>query len=388
MLVLFWLGVIWLGYIWLGYPLILSVLALFRRVHPKIDENYEPAVSVLISARNEVRNIGSKIDQTLSWNYPHNKLQVLVASDASEDGTDAIIKAYDDSRLVFVRMNKRSGKNAALNRLMQEATGDILFFTDANTIIDANCIRRLLRHFADDRVGCVTGEMRYVKGNQKAAASGSAWAYWRYESFIKRLESTIGSVLVCVGSVFCIRRSLFSPLHLDLANDLETPMLIGETGSWLRYEPNARSAERVGHSLLQEARRRIRICGQGFIGMWRLRRTLRGLRGWQFISRKAFRWFTFLQLAVIFVATIALSNQPIFNVLLKVELICLGFVATGGVLALTDRGSISLFSIPFYYIFVSASGFYGVVSALMGKRFQTWEPSTRSGDESWDADHL
>jgi biofilm PGA synthesis N-glycosyltransferase PgaC len=380
-LVLFSIGIIWLVYVWVGYPLMLGLLALVRRVHPKTADDYEPTVSVLFSARNEAKDIGWKLKQTLSWNYPHDKLQVLVASDASDDGTDDVIRAVEDPRLAFVRMEPRSGKNSALNRLAQEATGEIMFFTDANSEIDPDCVRRMVRHFADERVGCVTGEMHYVKEGHKATVATGARTYWGYESLIKRLESAIGSVLVCVGSIFCIRGSLFSRLQPDIANDLETPMLIGHSGYWLRYEPTAHSVERATHSLRQEAQRRLRICAQGFLGMWRLRHTMRGLRGVQFISRKALRWLTLVPLTMVFISTVVLSSHPVFDVLLKVELVLIGLAVIGALMTLTGiriRGA-KLFLLPFYIVLVSVSGFLGVFSVIFGRRFKTWETASRSG---------
>lgn len=379
MAVLFWIGVAWFAYVWIGYPLVLAALSLVRRVRPTIDDAYEPAVSVLFAARNEEKDIGWKIRQTLNWSYPPDKLQVLVASDASDDGTDDIVRGIDDPRVVFVRMEQRSGKNAALNKLVPLATGDVLFFTDANSEIAPDCVRRMVRHFADERVGCVTGEMHYIKEGRRSAVASGARTYWRYEYLMKQLESAIGSVLVCVGSIFCIRRSLYKPLQPALANDLETPMTIGHAGHWVRYEPTARSVERATTSPREEAMRRLRICGRGFIGMWRLRRMMKGLRGWQFVSRKLMRWLTLIPLLMIFVATIFLSADPFFAALLVAELAFIALAAVGAVLALTRNGGMKLFSIPFYFLLVGASGLYGIVSVLFGKRFETWETSTRPG---------
>ncbi len=155
---LFWIGVGWLVYVHVGYPVLVALLRFVRQVRPAIREDFLPTVSVLIAARNEEKDIGWKVQETLGWNYPADRLEVLVASDASEDRTDQILGTINDARLRFVRMESRGGKNVALNRLAQLARGDLLFFTDANCHIDAGCLRKIVRHFADERVACVTAE--------------------------------------------------------------------------------------------------------------------------------------------------------------------------------------------------------------------------------------
>jgi cellulose synthase/poly-beta-1,6-N-acetylglucosamine synthase-like glycosyltransferase len=244
MTVLFWIGMVWVLYVYLGYPLILAVLArVGRRIHPVIKDDFLPGVSVLISARNEEKDIGWKMDETLGCDYPRDRLELLVASDASEDRTDEIVRGITDPRLKLVRMEQRSGKGVALNRLAQLAQGELLFFTDANAHIPAHCLRRMARYFADARVGCVTGMTSAQPDADLAIGSGDR-LYLGYETTISHLESQLGSVLVCDGAIFCIRRSLFQPLSPELANDLELPVRIGHAGYWVLHEPTAQVFEK------------------------------------------------------------------------------------------------------------------------------------------------
>src|SRR6516164_3161604 len=141
MTALFWIGVLWIGYVYVAYPLILALLGKIQRVHPIIKDDFLPTVSVLISARNEEKDIGWKVTETLEWDYPRDRLEVLVASDASEDRTDEILLGIEDSRLKPVRMEHRGGKCVALNHLAQLAQGELLFFTDANAHIPARCLK-------------------------------------------------------------------------------------------------------------------------------------------------------------------------------------------------------------------------------------------------------
>ena len=128
----FWTGVLWVAYTYAGYPILLWLIGLLSRVRPESREGFLPSVSVLISARNEEQDIGWKVAETLAWDYPPERLDVLVASDASEDRTDEIVQAIEDPHVTLVRMEKRGGKGRALNRLAELAHGELLFFTDAN----------------------------------------------------------------------------------------------------------------------------------------------------------------------------------------------------------------------------------------------------------------
>ena len=380
MIALFWVGVGWLAYVYAGYPLLLAMLGLIRRVHPVVRNDELPSVSVLVAARNEERDIAWKLRQTLDWDYPRDRLEVLVASDASTDRTDDLVREIQDPRLRFLRLDQRAGKNTALNELARRATGDLLFFTDANSSIDRAALRHMTRHFADPRVGCVTGEMEEVADS---SIGRGARAYWGYEAVVKHLESRVGSVLVCVGSVFAIRRALFRPLDAATANDLELPLQIGHAGYWLRYEPAARSVEPAAGSPGEEFRRRRRICAQGLLGMWRLRHMLRGLRGWQFLSRKFLRWLVLIPMMLILVSSAFLAgDHPLFGILLALQGAFYGLALTAWLLSRHGRRAGRLVSVPFYVVLVAVAGLTGVVDACRGRRFHVWEVAALSRGRS------
>lgn len=388
MTALFWVGIVWLVYVYFGYPVLLGVLGFLRRVSPRVRDDILPTVSVLIAARNEEKDIGWKIRQTLQWDYPADRLEVLVASDASTDRTDEIVREINDPRLVFLRLKERGGKNVALNRLADQARGELLFFTDANSDIGPSSLRCAVRHFADPRVGCVTGEMQYVGNNKDSVVGAGDRLYWRYESLIKWLESRIGSTLVCVGSIFCIRRSLYTPLQPQLANDAELPLRIGHQGCWIRYEPGACSREKPTHSPWEEFARRRRTCAQGMLAMWTLRETLHGLRGWQFFSRKFLRWLTLVPLLLVLFSTIGLASSPLFAALLGLQGVFYGLAATGLVLALFGRRGGRLVSVPFHLMIVNVAGLVGVVDTCTGRRFQVWDIATLSRGRDKGSDEL
>lgn len=373
MLILLGIGVLWLGYVYLGYPCLLWLLGRFYRKPPTPTGNYLPSVSVLISARNEEKDIGWKVRETLAWNYPAERLEILVASDASDDHTDDILRSFADPRLTFIRMQKRGGKGAALNRLASQAKGEVLFFTDVNTHIPPDALGKLTRHFGDERVGCVTGgtDLLQDKGETVVATGGSA--FLGYEGVLNRLESRLGSVLVCDGAIFGIRRSVFSPLSADLANDLELPMRIAHAGWRILYEPGARALERDTSSPWESFAQRRRISAQGLLGMWRLRRTLRGLRGWQFVSRKFLRWLTLVPILLILIAALKVAPGQLFIPVVLVEATFFALALAGLVAALMGRRGGRLVSIPFYVLLGSAATFAGVLDACRGRKFAVWE---------------
>jgi poly-beta-1,6-N-acetyl-D-glucosamine synthase len=374
---LFWLSVVWLGYVYLGYPAFLWFIGLFKSFHPHSSDSYLPRVSVLISARNERNDIGWKIAETLAWDYPREQLELLVASDASDDGTDEILAKVSDSRFQALRLEKRSGKNEALNRLHELTQGELLFFTDANSHIEPDCLRKMVRHFADPRVGCVTGIERTLREKEDSAVATGTRASLGYESLVNALESGIGSVFVADGSIFCIRRSLFGPLQQDLANDFELPAQIGAAGHALLFDPLVVSFEKSTSSPVEEFNRKRRICGQGILGFWRLRHCFTGLRAWQLLSRKFLRWFGVVPLTLILVSNLWLVSSTFFAVTLVLQSIFYSLALVAWSFALRGRWTRAV-TFPFFFVLVNIAAFVGVFQAISGKRFGVWESAAHS----------
>jgi poly-beta-1,6-N-acetyl-D-glucosamine synthase len=371
---LFLIATGWLVYAYAGYLVALGVVSLRRRVRPLTSETCEPSVSVLIAARNEEKDIGWKLAETLAWDYPAEKLDILVASDASDDETDEIVKSMNDPRVTLVRMERRGGKVRALNKLAQLARGRILFFTDANAHIGPEALRFLVRHFADKRVGCVTGDSRPISERDNPAIASGASVYWSYEIALKRLENRIGSVLVCDGAIFCIRSSLFHELDPNLANDLETPMRIGASRRWITHEPAALAFERDTTSPFEEFKRRQRMCAQGMLAMMTLPGALHGVRGWQFVSHKFLRWTSLIPMLTVLVSSVVLARSSFFFAsLLALQATFYGLAAFGWLRAMSDRPVARFVAVPFYVVLGVVGALVGVVDALRGRRFDVWE---------------
>lgn len=387
-IVAFWTGAIWIAYTYAGYPLLLWLMGFFRRVNVASRDDYQPFVSVLIAARNEEQDIGWKVAETLAWDYPAERLEVLVGSDASDDGTDEVVKNIKDPRVKLVRMPQRGGKARVLNRLAQLAQGQILFFTDANAHIAPHCLARMVRHLADPRVGCVTGGTRPLAGGEQAIGSGAS-AFLSFETIFYRLESRLGSVLACDGAIFCMRRSLYAPVSPELANDLELPLRIHDAGFWILHEPEAIVREGDTNSPREEFARRRRICAQGMLAMWRLRATLGGWRGWQFFSHKLLRYLTLAPLVLVLFSAVVLRREPLFAAVLVVQAVFYGAAVYGFASTFLHWKSGKLVAAPFYIVFGSVGAIAGIVDACRGRRFDVWEiPKLSRGAEPAPAGSL
>jgi cellulose synthase/poly-beta-1,6-N-acetylglucosamine synthase-like glycosyltransferase len=373
LLILGAIGISWIGYVYVGYPIAVWLIGLRCGFRADSREDFLPPISVLISARNEEKDIGRKIIETLSWNYPKDRIEIMIASDASDDKTDEIVRSVKDPRVKFLRLEERVGKNEALNRLAQIATGEFFFFTDANSHIPEACARKMIRNFADPRVGCVTGADRIIREEQKSAIGIGENSYWSYETKLQKLESRLGSVLICFGAIFCIRRSLFSRLQRDLANDLELPIRIGSAGYAILYETEAWAAEKPTRSPNEEFARRRRICAQGLLGLWRLRNCLHGLRAWQFISRKFLRWTVSIPLLMILFSSASMASHPVFRSILIVQILFYAAACVGWLFSILGRMENSAFALPFYFVLVNVAALVGLIDACAGRRYNVWE---------------
>jgi cellulose synthase/poly-beta-1,6-N-acetylglucosamine synthase-like glycosyltransferase len=182
---------------------------------------------MIIAAHNEEKDIRAKLENSLDLDYPKEKLQIIVASDCSTDGTEQIVREYESRGVLLVRLLQRGGKTAALNNAVTWATGDILVFSDAPTLYRPDAVRKLMRNFADSNVGCVTGEIWYTNETNSLIGHGGS-LYWRYESWLRQMESDTGSVLGMAGCIYALRRELYVPLGTQWSQEYADVEIHGE----------------------------------------------------------------------------------------------------------------------------------------------------------------
>lgn len=217
-LVAFWGSALLIAYAYAGYPLLMyAVGRLFGCVHARRD--MLPAISLIVPAYNEAHVIQAKIENCLALDYPVDRLEILLASDGSTDGTSEIIQhAADAGRIRAVLYEHRRGKAAVLNDLVGLATGEVIVFSDAASMLEPASLRALASNFADSRVGCVSGIYRVLQPSKDADGHQES-LYWRYETFVRMAEARVGSMLGAHGALYAIRRDLFEPLGPGVIND-------------------------------------------------------------------------------------------------------------------------------------------------------------------------
>ncbi|MDP8243473.1 MAG: glycosyltransferase [Candidatus Hinthialibacter antarcticus] len=362
-------------YIYAGYPVLLYLLSLLHSMRHKPDDAYTPKVTLLFSAYNELASLPDKLANLRALDYPAEKLQILIASDASSDGTDDYLA--NQPGIDFVPMQERGGKNAALNAMLPKAQGDVLFFTDANTLHKPESIRAVIKHLADPHVGAVTGRLVFTQERDWNAVGRGTGLYWWYENKIKQAENRLGSVLVGSGSVLAARRDLVGPLDPRIANDLEIPSRIGAKGYAILFEPDCCGSEKPHTDMFEEWRRTSRIVSRGLRGFVVLLPTLlrSPLRFWQFLSHKFLRWFTLpLSVATLVASGFLYEQSVVFQTIFISGLFILG-AALYGLLLIVLNIEFSVlrpFKLLGHFLWMHTAAVWGLVLAVFGQTPAAW----------------
>ena len=290
--ILFWLSIFFVAYTYIGYPLLLALFAKFR-VDGQSFPSSEPSVTLLITAYDEEEVIAKKIANCLELDYQRDKLQILVAADGSSDRTAEIVGQFKDQGVELNYVSQRSGKIAAINRAVPRAWGDVIVFSDANNMYERDAIRKLVAPFHNASVGATTGAKLIIQdGSDLSQAEG---VYWKYESWIKKNETALGTCTSSVGEILAIRRELYRPPPNDIINDDYYIVLdVIRQGFRVYYVSEARSYEYVSATVRDEMTRRSRMNTgkyQAMLLSYKLLPLNRPLILWQIISHKFCRAF-------------------------------------------------------------------------------------------------
>jgi cellulose synthase/poly-beta-1,6-N-acetylglucosamine synthase-like glycosyltransferase len=383
MILLFWLCIALVLWVYAGYPALLLLLTRFSRRPAALPSSHEPPVTLIISAYNEAGVIRQKIENSLALDYPRDRLEIIVISDCSDDGTDAIVREYENRNVRLIRMAERGGKTVGLNHAVPQARGEIVIFSDANALYHPQTARRLARNFAAPSVGCVTGESRYQIDENAADSTASENLYWRYELALKRMESAISSLVGGDGAIYAIRKALFRSMRPEDLSDFVNPLQIVAQGYRNVYEPEAISFESGAESFEKEFRRKVRIVNRAWRGLWRVRQVLNPFRfGFftlQVISHKLLRWLVPVFMAGAFFANLFLLNHGKFYQFALILQIAFYALAMIGKMQ-SHRPAISkLFYVPYYFCLVNYASLLGIVSNYRGQKFAVWNTVRESG---------
>jgi cellulose synthase/poly-beta-1,6-N-acetylglucosamine synthase-like glycosyltransferase len=376
---LFWSCLLLVAYSYLLYPVVLAAACrlqrLFRRQRPVAEPADWPAVTMVVAAYNEERVIREKIQNSLALDYPADRLRVVIASDCSSDRTNEIVAACDDPRIQLIGYTERRGKIGVLNATIPNLEDDLVIVSDANTMYAPKAVKNLVRHFTDERVGCVCGELVLEDANGGASGEG---LYWKYETLLKRMESRLGFLLGATGGIFAIRRKLFRRLPAGtIVEDFVLPMKILEEGHRVCYEPAARATETTAPSMREEMRRKTRIGAGGFQAIGLTKAMLdprRGMPALGYWSHKILRWCApFLLLGAI-LTNLTLIAEPLYAAFLVAQLA--GLVI--GLQGLLPRSIDHRLVRPVRYFFLmNLALFIGFFRFLRGTQRVTWEQAAR-----------
>jgi cellulose synthase/poly-beta-1,6-N-acetylglucosamine synthase-like glycosyltransferase len=376
----FWLSVAALCYTYVGYPVLVFVIALIRH-RPIKRSAIEPHVTVIITAYNEERDLRAKLENTLSLEYPAEKLEVIVASDCSTDRTDEIALDFKDRGVRLYRQHERMGKTAAQNAAVETAVGEIIVFSDATTLYQKDVLSVLVPLFADPTVGCVGGRLIYVDPSDSAVGSG-ARTYWSYESFLKQQESRIFSLIGVSGCLYAVRRSAYVQMYNEACSDFLIATKMVEQGLRAVFEPNAVCIEETNRSSDKELRMRIRVITQTLNDLWQHKKMLNPFNGGffsiQLLSHKLFRYLVPLFLIALLICSgLASAHSRLFTVVFLVQTLLYLSAAVGLVLERNSRGP-GIFAFPLYFALSNLASLIAIFKFLSGERYARWEPIRES----------
>lgn len=386
---LFWFGLFIVFYTYIGYGILLYLIVHIKETVKKKAIHPLPAslpdVTLFIAAYNEEDIVRQKMENCRNLSYPSDKLRIVWVTDGSDDHTNERLAAYEDVSVFFTP--ERKGKTEALNRGMQYVSTPYVVFTDANTMLNTEAIKEIVRCFSNPKVGCVAGEKRVDTQSAQGATAGEGF-YWKYESALKDLDDRLYSVVGAAGELFAIQTRLFEQMPSDtLLDDFILSLRIAAKGYKIAYCKEAYATETTSLNMKEEEKRKIRIAAGGLQSVWRLRGLFNifryGMLSFQYISHRVLRWtltplMLFLLLPVNLI--LALSGNPFYIGTLTLQL--LFYVAAYAGYRMEQRNLRNkLLFIPYYFIFMNVNVIRGFFYLNKNKGNGTWSKAKRKGTD-------
>lgn len=372
--IIFWFLVFLILYSYFGYLLVLIILGIIFKKETKKGE-ITPSISLLISVYNEEKIIQKKIENSLELDYPKDKIEIIIASE-SDDQTNQIIKRCKDKRIKLFIYPQREGKQYTIYRTIPRCRGEIIVFTDTNGLFKKDAIKKLVRNFVDAKIGCVSGQLKYVD-SEKTSIGESEGIYWKYEIFIKSLESKIQSVLGVNGSIYAIRKKLYSPLSKYRGDDFDLPIRIAQQGYGVVLESEAISTEEIYPETIKEFKRKVVIIGWHFRGaLILLKNSFKKnqlLLIFQLISHKILRWLVGFFLIFIFISNLFLLKTTFYSFIFIGQIIFYSLAFLGYLYDKKGKKINRLINIIYYFCVINMAGLIGVIKAVFNKQKPTWK---------------
>jgi cellulose synthase/poly-beta-1,6-N-acetylglucosamine synthase-like glycosyltransferase len=387
----FWVSCGVIFYTFLIYPIILLCLAgaqqLFsdlgfvirrRTRRSEISDDDLPFVSLVFAAYNEEQVIAGKMDNCALIEYPADRLEIIMGCDGCSDRTAELARSRQPKNVRIIEYTQRRGKPTTLNSLVAEAAGGIVVFSDANTALEPGAIRTLVRHFGDPKTGCVCGEVRLMV--HEDGGPPSEGVYWRYEVFLKFLESRLNALLGANGPLFAIRKRLYTDLTPEaICDDFLIAMQIRAKGYKVLYDPEAICHEETAPSVQSEFKRRVRIGAGNFHALRLTSSLLSPTAGWiafSYWSHKVIRWLVPFATLLATVAAVGLSYQPLYAAATAMAILLGGLATVGRYLELRKRYR-TVFSVPYYFLSMNFALLLGFFRFLNRRQTSVWERTAR-----------
>jgi poly-beta-1,6-N-acetyl-D-glucosamine synthase len=383
--ILFWTFITIIFYAYFGYGILLYGLVRIKEIVLKsytiINPSFEPTVTFIVPCYNEIDILESKVTNSLELDYPSDKLQILFITDGSNDGSPILLEKYSEIEVLHDTI--RRGKSAAENRSVTHAKGEIIIFSDANTVLPSNTIRRMVRHYINPEIGAVSGEKRISQSEKENAAGAGEGFYWKYESMLKRFDARLHTVVGAAGELFSFRKHLFRPLEEDtILDDFVLSLRITQAGYRVMYDPTATATETASANSHEELKRKIRICAGGWQAMSRLGSLFNffnhPILTFQYVSHRVLRW-TLAPLFLIFVIplnTYLAKDSSFYQTLLYAHILFYGLAWVGYHLEKKEI-KIKAFFIPYYFTMMNYAAIAGFLRFMKGKQSSVWERSER-----------
>ena len=365
------------GYTYVAFPAIVLLRARLRP-RPHTSAPITPPVSLVIAARNEAAALPGKLDNLLALDYPPERLEIVIASDGSDDGTDAIAGARGDGRVRVLRL-PRVGKAAALNAAVAASSGEILAFSDANSLYAPGALRALVAPFADPAVGGVAGDQRYVADGTRAAVADGERRYWDLDRRIKDAESRGGNAISATGAIYAVRRDLFRPVPAGVTDDFATSTAVIAQGRRLVFAPDAVAFEPVAPSGGAEFERKVRVMTRGLNAVVARRELLdprrHGFYALQLLSHKVLRRLMAVPLAILAIsAALEARRSRLFGAAAAAQSAVYAVGAAGLVLARRGRPAPRAVALPAYFCLVNVASLRAVWNVARRRGIDRWEP--------------
>ena len=385
---LFWCMLVTVFYTYVGYGLVLFVLNKIKKIFkPKTSKLHEstfiPSVTLLIATYNEEDFIEKKIQNCLELEYPKDKLKIVFVTDGSDDRTVELISKHQG--IFLMHKPERLGKISAVNRAMQYVDTAIVVFCDANTLLNKQALLKIVRHFSNAEVGGVAGEKKVITAEKDNASASGEGFYWKYESFLKKLDSSFNTVVGAAGELFAIRSSLFKPTETNaIIEDFIISLRIASQGYKVVYEPEAYALETSSANVKEELKRKIRICAGGIQAVVWLAYLLNPFKyGWlafQYVSHRVLRWtiVPFFLLLLMPLNAILAQLQGGIYVWLFYSQVMFYVAATVGWFLENRHIKVKILFVPYYFFIMNYAVFAGFYRYLKGRQSVIWERARRS----------